>query len=106
MGQKREKTYKQTISLISGHILTTTPPLGIGLTSISNVKRVMCTQFPIMGELHLTSVSIFHDMICPLKFASKNIVCVVGGDAGGGGSEQHVCKVILVISLSLSQAEQ
>ena len=27
-----------------------------------------------------------------------------GGDAGG--SEQHVCKVILVISLSLSQAEQ
>ena len=55
-----------------------------------------------MGELHLTSVSIFNDMICPLKFAS---LCG-GGDAGGGGSEQHVCKVILVISLSLSQAEQ
>ena len=53
------------------------PPLGIGLTSISNVKRAMYTQFPIMGELHLTSVSIFHDMICPLKFASKDIVCVV-----------------------------
>ena len=53
------------------------PPWGIGLTSISNVKRVMYTQFPIMGELHLTSVSIFHDMICPLKFASKDIVCVV-----------------------------
>ena len=30
-----------------------------------------------MGELHLTSVSIFHDMICPLKFASKDMVCVV-----------------------------
>ena len=37
----------------------------------------MYTQFPIMGELHLTSVSIFHDMICPLKFASKDKVCVV-----------------------------
>ena len=59
-----------------GHIFAITP-WGIGLTSISNVKRVMCTQFPIMGELHLTSVSIFHDMICPLKFASKDIVCVV-----------------------------
>ena len=79
------------------------PPWGIGLTSISNVKRVMCTQFQIMGELHLTSVSIFHDMICPLKFASKDIVCG-GGDAGG--SEQHVWKVILVIRLGLSQAEQ
>ena len=75
----------------------------MGLTSISNVKRVMYTQFPIMGELHLTSVSIFHDMICPLKFASKDIVC---GGGYAGGSEQHVCKVILVISLSLSQAEQ
>ena len=52
-------------------------PWGIGLTSISNVKRVMCTQFQIMGELHLTSVSIFHDMICPLKFTSNDIVCVV-----------------------------
>ena len=58
----------------------------------------MYTQFPIMGELHLTSVSV----ICPFKFASKDIVCG-GGDAVG--SEQHVCKVILVISLSLSQAE-
>ena len=53
------------------------PPMGIGLTSISNDKRAMYTQFSIMGELHLTSVSIFHDMICPLKFASKDIVCVV-----------------------------
>ena len=25
----------------------------------------MFTQFPIMGELHLTFVSIFYDMICP-----------------------------------------
>ena len=56
-----------------------------------------------MVELHLTSVSIFHNMICPLKFASKDIVCG-GGDTGG--SEQHVCKVILVIRLSLSEAEQ
>ena len=56
-----------------------------------------------MGELHLTFVSIFHDMICSLKFASKDVVCG-GGDAGG--SKQHVCKVILVISLSLGQAEQ
>ena len=47
-----------------------------------------------MGELHLTSASIFHDMICPLKFANKDIVCGGGDD---GGSEQHVCKVILVI---------
>ena len=77
MGQKREKIYKQAISLINWHILTTPPPLGIGLTSISNVKRVMCNQFPIMDELQLTSVSIFHDMICPLKLASKDIVCVV-----------------------------
>ena len=30
-----------------------------------------------MDKLHLTSVSIFNDMICPLKFASKDIVCVV-----------------------------
>ena len=52
-------------------------PWGIELTSISNVKRVMYTQFPIMDKLHLTSVSIFHDMICLLKFASKDIVCVV-----------------------------
>ena len=42
-------------------------------------------------------------MICPVVFGSRDIVCG-GGD--GGGSEQHVCKVILVISLSLSQAEQ
>ena len=42
-------------------------------------------------------------MICPIKFESKAVVCG-GGDAGG--AEQHVCKVILVISLSLSQAEQ
>ena len=41
------------------------PPWGIGLTSISNVKRVMYTQFPIMGELHLTSLFLFHDMNCP-----------------------------------------
>ena len=53
------------------------PPLGIGLTSNSNDERAMYTQFSIMGELHLTSVSIFHYMICPLKFASKDIVCVV-----------------------------
>ena len=56
-----------------------------------------------MGKLHLTYVSILHDMIRPLKFGSKDKVCG-GGD--GGGAEQHVCKVILVISLSLSQAEQ
>ena len=36
-------------------------------------------------------------------FRSKPIV---PGGGGGRGSEQHVCKVILVISLSLSQAEQ
>ena len=56
-----------------------------------------------MGELHLTSVSILHDIICPLKFESRDKVCGVGE---GRGSEQHVCKVKLVISLSLSQAEQ
>ena len=36
-------------------------------------------------------------------FQSKPIV---PGGGGGRGSEQHVCKVILVISLSLSKAEQ
>ena len=56
-----------------------------------------------MGKLHLSYVSFLNDKICPLKFGSKDIVCG-GGDAAG--SEQHVCKVILVISLSLSQAEQ
>ena len=56
-----------------------------------------------MGELHLTNESILQDMIRPLKSESKDIVC--GGGDGGRG-EQHVCKVILVTSLSLSQAEQ
>ena len=56
-----------------------------------------------MAKLHLTYVSILPDLIRPIVFGSKDIVCG-GGD--GGGSEQHVCKVILVISLSLSQAEQ
>ena len=56
-----------------------------------------------MGKLHLSYVSILHDKIRPVKFRSKDVVCG-GGD--GGGAEQHVSKVILVISLSLSQAEQ
>ena len=56
-----------------------------------------------MAKLHLTNVSILPDMIRPIVFGSKDIVCG-GGD--GGGAEQHVCKEILVISLSLSQAEQ
>ena len=60
----------------------------MGFTSISNLIRVPYTLFPIMGELHLTYVSIMHDMIHPLKFEIKYIVCG-GGDAGG--SEQHVC---------------
>ena len=63
----------------------------------------MSTQFPKMGKRHLSYVSILHDKIRPLKLRSKDIFCG-GGD--GGGAEQHVCKVILVISLSLSQAEQ
>ena len=56
-----------------------------------------------MGKLHLTNVSFLHEMIRPLKFESEDIVC---GCGDAGGSEQHVCKVTLVISLSLSQAEQ
>ena len=56
-----------------------------------------------MGELHLTNESILNDMICPLKSESKDIV---SGGGDGGRGEQLVCKVILVISLSLSQAEQ
>ena len=56
-----------------------------------------------MGELYFAYVSILPDLILPLKFRSKDIVCV-GGE--GGRSEQLVCKVTLVISLSLSQAEQ
>ena len=43
-------------------------------------------------------------MIPPLKFVSKDIVCVVVEMVEQ--QEQYVCKVILVISLSLSQAEQ
>ena len=85
-----------------GHIFATTP-WGIGLTSISNLIRGLYTKFPIMAKLRLTYVSILPDMIRPIMFGSKDIVCG-GGD--GGGAEQHVCKVILVISLSLSQAEQ
>ena len=56
-----------------------------------------------MSKLHLSYVSNLHDKIRPLKFRSKDIVC---GGGGGRASEQHVCKLILVISLSLSQAEQ
>ena len=56
-----------------------------------------------MGKLHLSYVSILHDMISSLKCESKDIVC---GGGEGLRSEQHVCKVILVISLSLSKAEQ
>ena len=85
-----------------GHIFATTP-WGIGLTSISNLIRGLYTKFPIMAKLHLTYVPILPDMICPKVFGSKDKVCG-GGD--GGGAEQHVCKVILVISLSLSQADQ
>ena len=54
------------------------PPCGIGLTSISNLKIGPYTQFRIMGGLHLTYVSILHDMIRPLEFESKDIVC--GGE--------------------------
>ena len=102
MGQKWIKSYKQTISLIMGHIFATTP-WGIGLTSISNLIRGLYSKFPIMAKLHLTYVSILPYLIRPIVFGSKDIVCG-GGD--GRGSEQHVCKVILVISLSLSQAKQ
>ena len=56
-----------------------------------------------MDKLYSSYVYILHDKIRPLKLRSKDIFCG-GGD--GGGAEQHVCKVILVISLSLSQAEQ
>ena len=79
------------------------PAWGIGLNCTLNLVRGLYAQFPIMGKLHLSYVSILHDKIRPLKFRSKDIVCG-GGD--WGGAEQHVCKVILVISLSLSQAEQ
>ena len=53
-----------------------------------------------MGKLHLSYVSILQDMISSLKCESKDIVC---GGGEGLRSEQHVCKVILVVSLSLSQ---
>ena len=56
-----------------------------------------------MGELHLAYISFLPDMIRPLKFGSKEKVCVGGEE---GRSEQYMCKVTLVISLSLSQAEQ
>ena len=85
-----------------GHLPTPTP-WEIGLNCISNIIRGLYTQFQNMGNLHLSYPSILNDKIRPLKAGSKDIVCG-GGD--GGGAEQHVCKVILVISLSLSQAEQ
>ena len=47
-----------------GHI-STTSPVEIGLTSISNLRGGPYTQFPIMGELRLTYVSILYDMIRP-----------------------------------------
>ena len=75
----------------------------IGLTSILNLRGGPYTQFPNMGKLRLTYVSILYDGIRPKMFRSRGIVC---GGGGGRASEQHVCKVILVISLSLSQAEQ
>ena len=53
-----------------------------------------------MGELLVTYVSILPDMIRPLKFESKDKVCC------GRRAEQHVCKINLVISLIVSQAEQ
>ena len=51
-----------------------------------------------MDELHLTNVSILHDMNCPLKIESKDIVC--------GGAEHHVYKVILVISLKRGSTQK
>ena len=98
----KKKNIKPTISLIRGHLPSPTP-WEIGLNCISNIIRGLYTQFQNMGNLHLSYPSILHDKIRPLKAGSKDIVCG-GGD--GGGAEQHVCKVILVISLSLSQAEQ
>ena len=54
------------------------------------------TQFPIMGKLHLTccafSITITGTKVC-------------GGKSGGSGGGK-LCKLTLVISLSLSQAEQ
>ena len=79
------------------------PAWGIGLNCTLNLVRGLYAQFPIMGKLHLSYVSILNDKICPLKFESKDLVCG-GGDRGG--AEQHACKVFLVISLSLTQAEQ
>ena len=79
------------------------PAWGIGLNCTLNLVRGLYAQFPIMCKLHLSYVSILNDKIRPLKFGSKDKVCV-GGE--GGRSEQHVCKVTLVISLSLSQTEQ
>ena len=66
-----KKTYQQIISLIRGQISTTTPVL---FQSI----RVLYTQSSIMDELHLTNVSILHDMNCPLKIKSKerSIMCI------------------------------
>ena len=58
-------------------------PRGIGLTSVAGLIRVPYTPFPIMGNLH---VSILHNMIRPLKFGNKDIVC--GGD--GGRAKQRV----------------
>ena len=38
-----------------------------------------------MCELHLTYVTILHDMICPLKFVSKALV-YGGGDGGAAAA--------------------
>ena len=90
-----EKTYKQIICLLRGTFLPL-PPWGIGLTSISHLIRGPYTQFPIMEKLHLTccafSITITGKKVC-------------GGKNGGSGGGK-LCKLTLVISLSLSQAEQ
>ena len=49
-----------------------------------------------MGKLHLTYVSILHDMIRPLKFESKDIVS--GGGNGGGLEQQSQAEQKLEIS--------
>ena len=66
-----------------GHIFATTP-WGIGLTSISNLITGLYTKFPIMAKLHLTYVPILPDMIRPIEFGSKDIVC------GGGARDYNV----------------
>ena len=78
VGGNSEKTLK-TMNFLTRGTFGRLSPWGIGLTSVSNLLKGPYIHFPIMDKLHLTYVSILHDMIHTLKFLCKELVCG-GGD--------------------------